>query len=73
MWAKKQKEHKEKQEKDMDVDGEPMRTVTARRRQNLAAGSFRPNLTGGKRSEPEDGKNTDVQASKTQAIEEKKD
>ena len=57
----------------MDVDGEPMRTVTARRRQNLAAGSFVPNLTGGKRSEPEDGKKTDVQASKTQAIEVKKD
>ena len=71
MWAKKMKEHKEKQEKeDMEIDlqGGPMRTVTGRRRQNLAAGSFIPTLTGGKRSEPEEGKPTTEQVKKSQMI-----
>ena len=75
MWAKKQKEHKEKQEKEaeenmeVDQDGQPMRTVTSRRRQNLAAGSFVPKITGGKRNEPEEGKDSTEQAAKQQVIE----
>ena len=73
MWAKKQKEHKEKQQEkedmEVDQDGRPMRTVTSRRRQNLAAGLFVPKLSGGKRAEPEEGKDQSEQAAKQQVIE----
>ena len=72
MWAKKQKEQKEKQEKDiMEIDQESgaMRTVNTRRRQNLAAGSFVPTLSGGKRRDPEEGKDSTEQAAKLQMLE----